>query len=66
MSANNRVLIKEYKEKPKFRLSDECVECEPHLNSFAVADTIEEAIEIANEYMQEEIVEYGMSINLIK
>lgn len=60
------VLIKEYREKPKFRLSDECVECEPTYNHFDTADTIEEAIEKGNKYMEEDIVEYGMHISLIK
>lgn len=66
MSANNIVRIKEYKESPRFRVSDQCVECEPHEKYFGAAETLEEAIEIANKYQQEEIVEYGISINLIK
>ena len=66
MSANNILRIREYDHDPQYRLSDECIEVPPEKDSyFASANTLEEAIHIANDYMQEEIVEYGLSIHLL-
>ena len=66
MSANNIVLIEEREGSPRFRLSDECVECEPSRMIFAEAEDLEDAIHLANEYMKAECVEYGVSVKLLR
>ena len=65
MSANNIVRIKEYKESPKYRVRDEDIECGCGYD-VGSADTLEEAVKIANKYEEEEFVEYGITIDLIK
>lgn len=65
MSANNIVLIKEYKESPRFRVTDKCIESYGGFE-IGTSETLEEAVKIANKYQEEEIVEYGISIKLIE
>lgn len=66
MSANNIVVIKEYRDNPRYRIVDKCVETSWEGFQIGATDDLKEAIGIANKYMQEEIVEYGMHIELIK
>ena len=67
MSADNYVLIKQYKDDPKFRVSDQCASCDIDEDTyFASSHTLEEAVHIANKYQEEEFVEYGITIDLIK
>lgn len=65
ISANNIVLIKEYKESPRFRVVDKCIE---GCGGFEIgtSETLEGSVKIANKYQEEEIVEYGVSIRLLE
>lgn len=65
MSANNVVRIKEYEESPKFRVTDQCIELESDGFPIGQAETLEEAVLIANKYQEEEIVEYGIRIDTL-
>jgi hypothetical protein len=66
MSADNYIRIKEYKDKPRYRISEQCASVEPDENYFAEAETIGQAVVIASEYDLENYVEYGIKINLLK
>lgn len=66
MSANNIVVVRQYSESPFYRVSDQCVECEFDENHFDFADTLEDAVRIAQKYTQEELVEYGITFQLLK
>ncbi len=66
MSANNILRIKEFRNGSKFRVTDECIEIMGDYFPVGEAETLEEAVHIANKYMEEEYVEYGISISLIK
>lgn len=59
MSANNQILIKKVSD--KWEISDVCVETGFGITIDATS-TLEDAIGIANEYMKEEEVEYGLRI----
>ena len=59
MSANNQILIK--KTKQGYIVKDVCVEGGTGEIIF-VAQNLETAIKKANKYMEENIVEYGLSI----
>jgi len=59
MSANNQLLIK--KTKQGYIVKDVCVEGGTGEIIF-VAQNLETAIKKANKYMEENIVEYGLSI----
>lgn len=69
MSANNLVLIKQFSEEPYYRISDRCaeetVEEDTNYENIGTANTLQEAIAIANKYQNEEIVEYGIHFDLI-
>lgn len=64
MSANNFVLIREHATGPRFVVSDQCVESDGGFQ-IGTAETLEEAIQIANTYMNVEIVEYGIKVQLL-
>lgn len=66
MSANNYLLIKQYSQKPLYRVSDQCIECPPLDGYFGSSDSLRGAVEIANQYKREEEVEYGISIDLLE
>ena len=66
MSANNYILITEVIDHPKYLLSDECIECAPCSEPFTNALTLECAIYKAHQYMEEEIVEYGIRFSLLR
>ena len=59
MSANNQILIK--KTKQRYIVKDICIEGGTGEIIF-VAQNLETAIKKANKYMEENIVEYGLSI----
>ncbi len=63
MSSNNQIIIR--KEKKEFIVYiDECVDNEfkfPKSSIIGKSKDLEEAIKIANKYMQENLVEYGIS-----
>ena len=67
MSANNYLLIKEYR-KNRFRIEDKDVETGSgfSIHPLYTIKRLREAIQIAQDYMKEEIVEYGISFKLIK
>ena len=61
MSANNQLLIK--KTKQGYIVKDICIEGGTGEIIF-VAQNLETAIKKANKYMEENIVEYGLSISI--
>ena len=65
MSANNMVMIYKSKQHDNWIVADVCVEAEDTDGAYTIGGfkTLEEAIDSANEYMSENIVEYGLSIN---
>ena len=65
MSANNVVRIRELTS-GTFLVSDDCVETNEVGYPIVTIEGLENAVHAANKYMEEEIVEYGISINLIK
>lgn len=70
MSANNLVLIKQFTEEPYYRVSERCAEEtvieDDCYDNVGVANTLEEAVNIAEEYQRDEIVEYGIHFQLLK
>lgn len=64
MSANNFVYIEEKKDKIKVSMRD--VETGYDLGEVIYTKTLREAIEEANKILQEEIVEYGLHVKLLK
>ena len=64
MSANNELLI--YKKDEKWEIVDKCVEFDIETHSGFIVDktnNLEDAIDIANEYMKENEVEYGITFS---
>ena len=62
MSANNQIII--YKKKDKFVIGHWDMDCGWHDKEMAVKDTLEKAIKFANKYLEENLVEYGLSIKI--
>ena len=61
MSANNEIIIIRTK-KNKWLVFDRDVDTESKYEDIGKADTLEEAVDIANEYWEKNIVEYGLKI----
>jgi hypothetical protein len=59
MSANNILIIKKVND--RFEIHDCDIESENGLH-VDTCNNLEDAIDLANEYMKEEIVEYGLKI----
>ena len=62
MSANNQLVI--YKKGKKFVVGHLDLDCGWHKKKMIIKDTLEEAIKAANEYMEINEVEYGLSIKI--
>lgn len=62
MSANNQLVI--YRKGKKFIVGHLDVDCGWHEKEMIIADTLEEAIKKANEYIEIEEVEYGLSVRI--
>ena len=62
MSANNQLVI--YKKGKKFIVGHRDLDCGWHQKEMIIKDTLEEAIKAANKYMEENEVEYGLSIKI--
>lgn len=64
MSANNQLHIYKSEKHNLWVVADVCVESENMEGAYTIGGfkTLEEAIEYANKYMSENIVEYGLSI----
>jgi hypothetical protein len=62
MSANNQIII--YKKKDKFIVGNLDLDCGWNEKEMIVKDSLEEAIKSANEWMQENECEYGLSIKI--
>ena len=60
MSANNELVI--YKKGKKWIVGHRDIDCGWHEKEMIVEDSLEKAIKKANEYMGENIVEYGLNI----
>lgn len=65
MSANNHLRIYKSEKHNLWIVADVCVESEDMDGAYTIGGfkTLEEAIDNANEYMSENEVEYGLSIN---
>lgn len=61
MSANNQLLIQKYKD--GFRVSD-IDETGGHFIQDEPVKTLEEAVKLANKYLEDNEVEYGLRIEL--
>ena len=62
MSANNQLVI--YKKKKKFIVGHLDVDCGWWQKEMFICDTLEESIKKANKFMGEEIVEYGLDVQI--
>ena len=64
MSANNQLHIYKSKQNNLWIVADVSIESENMEGAYTIGGfkTLEEAIDSANEYMDENIVEYGLSI----
>ena len=64
MSANNQVRIYKSKQNNLWIVAEVSIESENMEGAYTIGGfkTLEEAIDSANEYMDENIVEYGLSI----
>jgi hypothetical protein len=60
MSANNYVLIKW--KKTRYEISHRDADSDWQLEKLGKCGTLEEAVKIANEFMSENLVEYGLQI----
>lgn len=61
MSANNELLIQKYKD--GYRVSD-IDEMGGHFIQDKPVKTLEEAVRLANKYLEDNVVEYGLRIEL--
>jgi len=62
MSANNLLTI--YKKGNKFVIGHSDLDCGWIEKEMIITDTLEEAIKKANKYQEENMVEYGLKINI--
>ncbi len=62
MSANNQLII--YRKDDKFIVGHKDIDCGWNNKEMIVEDTLEEAIKSANEWMSENICEYGLDIRI--
>ena len=62
MSANNQLVI--YKKGKKFVVGHLDLDCGWNEKEMIIKDTLEEAIKAANEFMEDNEVEYGLNIKL--
>ena len=62
MSANNQLVI--YKKGDKFVVGHLDLDCGWNEKEMIVKETLEEAIKYANDFMEENEVEYGLSIKI--
>ena len=62
MSANNQLII--YKKGNKFVVGHIDLDCGWHQKEMIVKDTLEEAIEAANKFQDENEVEYGLDVRI--
>lgn len=62
MSANNQLVI--YKKGQQFVVGHLDVDCGWHKKEMIIKNTLEKAIKAANEFMEIEEVEYGLSIKI--
>lgn len=62
MSANNKLII--YKKGKKFVVGHLDVDCGWNRKEMAIKDSLEEAIKFANEFMENNVVEYGLKIKI--
>ena len=62
MSANNKLII--YKKDKKYIVGHLDVDCGWHDKEMFVEDNLEKAVKKAEKFMSEEIVEYGLDINI--
>lgn len=64
MSANNQIRIRRDKKISGFRIEEVDYETGGVICEINKAETLEEAVKIANDYMLDEEVEYGLDIRV--
>jgi hypothetical protein len=63
MSANNYILIKKTKG-GNFTMNERDADTQAINQHFGIYPTLHEAVEVANKYMENEVIEYGIDIQL--